>query len=214
MEKSRNLRKDVRDDDQAAYSITRNKGNELIIPNNVDTLEDDELSSGNSPSLRLSPTKNARENVKAMSCKRPSHHPAFSNAVSGISRKARKEASRRQNQLVQAPGHALILLEGAMPPVLPTSTMPPMPLVHPAFGTRSTFYMPPITLIRRPNDMLSSSLGQHILDYELPRRFVIPTFAMFDGSADPYDHMLHYNHAMILNSGNHRLLCKVFPTSL
>ena len=62
--------------------------------------------------------------------------------------------------------------------------------------------------------MLSSPLGQHILDYEPPHGFVIQTFTMFDGSADPYDHMLHYNQAMTMNADNDRQLCKVFPTSL
>ena len=62
--------------------------------------------------------------------------------------------------------------------------------------------------------MLSLPLGQHILDYEPPHKFVIQLFTMFDGSANPYDHMLHYNQAMTLNAGNDRLLCKVFPTSL
>ena len=62
--------------------------------------------------------------------------------------------------------------------------------------------------------MLSSLIGQRILDYEPPRGFVIPAFSMFDGSTDPYDHMLHYNQAMILNAVNDRLLCKVFPASL
>ena len=62
--------------------------------------------------------------------------------------------------------------------------------------------------------MLSSPLGQHILDYEPPRRFIIPIFTTFDGSVDPYDLMLHYNQVMTLNAGNNRLLCKVFPTSL
>ena len=42
----------------------------------------------------------------------------------------------------------------------------------------------------------------------------MPTFTMFDDSSDPYDHMLHYNQAMTLNTGNDHLLCKVFPTSL
>ena len=68
--------------------------------------------------------------------------------------------------------------------------------------------------VRGPYDMLSSPLGQHILDYEPPRGFVIPPFAMYDGSSDPYDHMLHFNQAMILNAGNDRLLYKVFPASL
>ena len=37
---------------------------------------------------------------------------------------------------------------------------------------------------------------------------------MYDGSSDPYDHMLHFNQAMILNVRNDRLLCKVFSASL
>ena len=89
-----------------------------------------------------------------------------------------------------------------------------MPLVHPAFGTGPTFYMSPTTLIKKPDDMLSSPLGQHILDYEPPRGFVILAFSTFDGSANPYNHMLHYNQAMILNASNDHLLCKVFPASL
>ena len=101
-----------------------------------------------------------------------------------------------------------------MPLVFPVGMIPQMSFVHHAFGTEPTFYMPPIALIRRPDDMLSSPLGQHILDYEPPCGFVIPAFATFDCSAYPYDHMLHYNQAMILNAGNDHLLCKVFLTSL
>ena len=62
--------------------------------------------------------------------------------------------------------------------------------------------------------MLSSHLGRHILDYEPPRGFVILAFTMFNGSTDPYDHMLHYNQAMTLNANNYLLLCKVFLASL
>ena len=62
--------------------------------------------------------------------------------------------------------------------------------------------------------MLSSPLGQHILNYEPPRGFVASTFAMFNGSIDPYDYMLYYNQVMILNASNDWLLCKVFPASL
>ena len=61
-------------------------------------------------------------------------------------------------------------------------------------------------------------LGRHILDYYPPPPppcgFSIPPFAMYDGSSDPYDHMLHYNQAMILCTGDDWLLCKVFPASL
>ena len=42
----------------------------------------------------------------------------------------------------------------------------------------------------------------------------MPDFTMYDGSNDPYDHMLHYNQAMTLNADNDHLLCKVFPASL
>ena len=42
----------------------------------------------------------------------------------------------------------------------------------------------------------------------------MPPFIMYDGSSDPYDHMLHFNQAMILNAGDDRLLCKVFLASL
>ena len=62
--------------------------------------------------------------------------------------------------------------------------------------------------------MLSTPLGQLILDYDPPCGFSIPPFAMYDGSSDPYDHMLHYNQAMILSTGDDRLLYKVFPASL
>ena len=62
--------------------------------------------------------------------------------------------------------------------------------------------------------MLSSLLGQHILDYEPPCGFSILAFTTFDGSIDPFDHMLHYNQVMTLNASNGQLLCKVFLASL
>ena len=42
----------------------------------------------------------------------------------------------------------------------------------------------------------------------------MPAFTMFDGSNDPYDHMLHCNQEMTLNANNDLLLCKVFLASL
>ena len=111
----------------------------------------------------------------------------------------------KQNQPVHALGNALVLPEGTMTPVFPAGTMPlmpPMPLMHLDFGTRPTFYMPHVALIRKLDDMLSSPLRQHILDYEPPRGFVIPAFTTFDGSIDPYHHTFHYNQTMILNADN------------
>ena len=72
-----------------------------------------------------------------------------------------------------------------------------------------TFYMSPTAPIRGPNNMLSSPLGQHIVDYEPPQGLDILVFSMFN-SVDLYDHMLHNNQAMILNADNDRLLCNVF----
>ena len=97
---------------------------------------------------------------------------------------------------------------------LPTDAIPPRQLVYPTLETGPTLYVLPTIAIRSPNDMLSSPLRQHILDYKPSRRFMMPTFAMFDGSIDPYDQMLHYNQEMTLNARNDHLLCKVFPASL
>ena len=98
--------------------------------------------------------------------------------------------------------------------ILPTGTMSSMPPVHLTFGAGQTFYTQPAALIWGLDDMLFSPIGQHILNYEPPYRFVMPTFTIFDGFNDPYDHMLYYNQVMTLNTGNDCLLCKVFLASL
>ena len=91
---------------------------------------------------------------------------------------------------------------------------PPLPFMYPTFGATPAPHMLTSTTVRGPKDMFSSLLGQHIVSYEPPRGFVIPSFSMYDDSSDLYDHMLHFNQAMILNAGNDRLLCKVFLPSL
>ena len=77
------------------HLIARNRGKEPVIPNNVNTPMDDELSSGSSPCLSFSPAKNARESTKTKSHKKPSHHPIFNDAISGTSCKTRREAGRQ-----------------------------------------------------------------------------------------------------------------------
>ena len=84
----------MQDIDRALHPVPRNKGKEPIIPDKADALTDDELSSGSSPPLGLSPVKNTR----AKSCKRTSHRLAFSNAVNGMSRRARREVGKGQYQ--------------------------------------------------------------------------------------------------------------------
>ena len=95
IEKSCDLGKDVRDSGQAVHPTAHNKGKEPIIHDDVDTPIDDELSSSSSPSLSLSQAKDARGSTKTKSRKRPSHHPTFSDAVSGASRRVRREAGKR-----------------------------------------------------------------------------------------------------------------------
>ena len=80
------------------HSIARTKVKEPIVPDDVDTLTDDELSSGSSSPLNLSPTKDTQGCTKAKSYKRPLQYLTFSDAVSGVSHRARREAGRRQNQ--------------------------------------------------------------------------------------------------------------------
>ena len=189
----------MQDNGQARHPTARDKGKEPIVPDDVDTLADDKLSLGSSPNL--SPAKSSRPRSR----QRHLHHPAFSNADNSTFYWARREMGREQNHLNEVPGNAFALPTGVMSPIQPR---------NPAFGTRPTLYIPPTTTIRSPDDMLSSPLGQHILEYEPPHGFVIPAFTMFDGSIDPYDHMLYYNKAMTLNADNDLLLCKVFPASL
>ena len=195
----------MRDSDCDAQPIARDKGKGPVAPNNVDTSMDEELSLGSFPSLNLLLAKNTQESTRTRSRKRPSPHSAFSDAISGASCRVRRETNRRQSRSGQAPGN---------PSVLPTGTLPPVLPAHPAFSATPTFHTPPAALIRRPDDMLSSTLGQHILDYEPPHGFIIPAFTTLDGSANPTNHMLHYNQAMTLNVCNDRLLCKVFLASL
>ena len=128
------------------HPIARNKVKKPTIPDDVNTPTNDELSSSSSPSLSLSLAKNTR----AKSLNRFSHCPTFSDIVSGASRQARREVGRGQNQPDRVPGKES---------VIPAGAMPLMPLVHPAFGTWPTFYIPLAALIRGPGDMLSLPLG-------------------------------------------------------
>ncbi|XP_034708879.1 uncharacterized protein LOC117931916 [Vitis riparia] len=53
-----------------------------------------------------------------------------------------------------------------------------------------------------------------IIKYEPPRGFIVPKFSTYDGSNDPFDHIMHYRQLMTLDIGNDMLLCKVFPANL
>ena len=176
------------------------KGKGITAQNDIDLPSDDELSSDSSPLPLHSPSPNAAE---AHSRKRPPRQP--NRSVSIARRQVWREPNRGQRPLTPVPQYAPNRAE-----VFP----PPGPSIYPPYGATPTPQMIAPSAARGPLDMLSTPLGQYILDYDPPRGFSIPPFAMYDGSSDPYDHMLHYNQAMILNAGDDRLLCKVFPTSL
>ena len=128
-----------------------------------------------------------------------------SQSVSCTPHRVRREFSRERRQSKRAPENMPAWLGGATPS---------LPFGYPTVGAAPVPYMLAPAVVRGPEDMLSSLLGQHILSYEPPRGFAIPLFAMYDGSLNPYDHMLHFNQVVILNAGNDRLLFKVFPASL
>ncbi|RVW80977.1 hypothetical protein CK203_054677 [Vitis vinifera] len=70
------------------------------------------------------------------------------------------------------------------------------------------------SISKRLDDMLSTSFCPHIIHYDPPRGFLVPKFSTYDGSSDPFDHIMHYRQLMTLDIGNDALLCKVFPASL
>ena len=177
-----------------------NKGKEPILMGESDPLADDKLSSGSSPLLDRSPPQN---NTEAESKKRPPRRS--SQSVSGMRRRVRREASRDIRHSKLAPEYVPFRLRGMAPQ---------FPPAHHPFGVASVPHLVSFSVVRGLEDMLSSPLGPHISSYEPPRGFTMSSFSMYDDSTDPYDHMLHFNQTMILNAGNDRLLCKVFPASL
>ncbi|RVW35137.1 hypothetical protein CK203_085882 [Vitis vinifera] len=78
------------------------------------------------------------------------------------------------------------------------------PSSEPPFGSIS----------KKLDDMLSTPFCSHIIHYEPPRGFLVPKFSTYDGTSDPFDHIMHYRQLMTLDIDNDALLCKVFPASL
>ena len=62
--------------------------------------------------------------------------------------------------------------------------------------------------------MLSTPFSSRIINYDPPRGFLLPKFSTYNGSSDPFDHIMHYRQLMTLDIGNDALLCKVFPAIL
>ena len=70
------------------------------------------------------------------------------------------------------------------------------------------------SISRQLDDMLSTTFSPHIINYESPRGFMVPKFSTYDGTNDPFNHIMHYKQLMTLDIGNDTLLCKIFSASL
>ena len=88
--------------------------------------------------------------------------------------------------------HPAVRLDGRNPPS------------EPSFGSIS----------KRLDDMLSTPFCSNIIHYEPSRGFLVPKFSTYDGTSDPFDHIMHYRQLMTLDISNDALLCKVFTASL
>ena len=62
--------------------------------------------------------------------------------------------------------------------------------------------------------MLSTPFSSSIINYEPLKGFIVPKFSAYDGSSNPFDHIMHYRILITLDIGNDALLCNVFPASL
>ena len=135
--------------------------------------------------LRSLPAHHPRTTQRLSPKRDPPPPPHRSNrSISGVRRLVRRETSidRRPSEL--APEYM---------PIRPRGMAPQFPLVHHPFGVTYAPHLVSFLAVQGIEDMLSSPLGPHILSYKPPRGFVMPSFAMYDGSTDPYDHMLHFN---------------------
>ena len=64
------------------------------------------------------------------------------------------------------------------------------------------------------HQILKSPFTQKFDRANLPRRFIQPTFAMYNGRMNPMEHVSHFNQRMAMHSRNEALMCRVFPSSL
>ena len=138
--------RDAQDNGQAKHPVVRDKGKKPIVLDDADIPTNDELFSNSSPNL--SPAKSNKDRSR----QRHSHCSVFSKSNSDT---FRRETSQGQNQSNKELGNAF---------TLPTGAMPLMQSSYPAFRTGPVLHIPLATVIRSPNDILSSPLGQHVLN--------------------------------------------------
>ncbi|CAB4269365.1 unnamed protein product [Prunus armeniaca] len=59
-----------------------------------------------------------------------------------------------------------------------------------------------------------SPFTNDILKAKKPANFTQPKFKLFEGVAEPIEHIYHFQQQMVLESEDEALLCKLFPSSL
>jgi hypothetical protein len=59
-----------------------------------------------------------------------------------------------------------------------------------------------------------SPFSKEIERAHLPGKFFPPNYVMYDGKADPIEHISHFRQSMTLHLGNDALMCRMFPSSL
>ncbi|RVW32027.1 hypothetical protein CK203_104425 [Vitis vinifera] len=132
--------------------------------------------------------------------------------------KKRKRGATHPGVIDGSPRHQHSRGQNVLPHRDPMVT-PMVQNVHPHLTARQAgrnlLNEPPISSIsKRLDDMLSTPFCSHIIHYESPRGFLVPKFSTYDGSSDPFDHIMHYRQLITLDIGNDPLLCKVFPANL
>ncbi|RVW31668.1 hypothetical protein CK203_092741 [Vitis vinifera] len=56
------------------------------------------------------------------------------------------------------------------------------------------------------DDMLFMPFDPHIINYESSKGFIVTKFMAYDGSSDPFNHIIHFRQLMTLDIGNDALL--------
>ncbi|RVW27951.1 hypothetical protein CK203_094091 [Vitis vinifera] len=82
--------------------------------------------------------------------------------------------------------------ERSRPPMATTWAPCPDPMTTPMAGGNLPNELPIGSISRRLDDMLSTPFCSHIIHYEPPRGFLVPKYSTYDGTNDPFDHIMHY----------------------
>ncbi|BFG30141.1 hypothetical protein CerSpe_164150 [Prunus speciosa] len=69
-------------------------------------------------------------------------------------------------------------------------------------------------VVEAAKGICKSPFTNDILKAKKPAKFTQPKFKLFEGVADPIEHIYHFQQQMVLENEDEALLCKLFPSSL